>query len=200
MGSVRRTTCASDVPQLEPLVRTAPITPTSVERTFGAEEIIVSKTDLKGRIAYANDVFIRVSGYRRSELLGKPHSIIRHPDMPRAVFQKLWDTLRGGEEMFAYVKNLTPDGAYYWVLAHVTPSFRDGQAVGYHSNRRLPAPGAVREIDELYQVLVREERRHGSGNQAVAASSALLKQMLEDRDMTYDEYVWDVINRHGGQR
>lgn len=181
-------------------MRTASITPTSVERTFGAEEIIVSKTDPQGRITYANDVFVRVSGFELDELLGQPHSVIRHPDMPRAVFQRLWDTIREGDEIFAYVKNLATDGSYYWVLAHVTPSQRDGRTVGYHSNRRLPAPAAVREVEELYDVLLREERRHGTGNQAVAASGALLTSTLEKRGVSYDEFVWDVINRHGGVR
>ena len=73
--------------------------PTGVERTFDREEIIVSKTDLTGNITYANDVFIRMAGYTEEELLGAPHSIIRHPDMPRAVFQLLWDTIGSGEEI-----------------------------------------------------------------------------------------------------
>jgi len=183
-----------------PLVRTTAITPTSVERTFGREEIIVSKTDPQGRITYANDVFVRVSGFERSELLGRPHSVIRHPDMPRALFQRLWDTIGAGDEIFAYVKNIARDGSFYWVLAHVTPSSRGGRTVGYHSNRRLPAPGAVREIEILYDLLLAEERRHTTGNRAVAASSALLARELADRGVTYDELVWDVINRHGGAR
>lgn len=198
MGRGRRARGAPN--HLESLVRTAAIAPTSVERTFGAEEIIVSKTDLKGRITYANDVFVRVSGYALDELLGQPHSIIRHPDMPRAVFQRLWDAIGAGDEIFAYVKNLARDGSFYWVLAHVTPSRRDGRTVAYHSNRRSPAPGAVREIEELYAVLLREERRHTTGNQAVAASSALLTDLLQQRGVSYDEFVWDVINRHGGAR
>lgn len=179
----------------------ATVVPTSEERTFGREEIIVSKTDPQGRITYANDVFVRVSGYRRDELLGRPHSLIRHPDMPRAIFRTLWDTVQHGQEIFAYVKNLAADGAYYWVLAHVTPSTdATGATVGYHSNRRLPDPSAVRAAEELYAVLLAEESRHATGNAAVDASSAVLADLLAGDGTTYDAWVWDVINSHGGTR
>jgi PAS domain S-box-containing protein len=77
------------------------VTPSGVERTFGEDEIIVSKTDVKGRITYANQVFLRVAGYTERELLGQPHNIIRHPDMPRCVFKLLWDTLEAKREIFA---------------------------------------------------------------------------------------------------
>ncbi len=120
------------------------IVPTGIERHFGEDEIIVSKTDLQGKITYANDVFIRVSGYSEEELIGAPHSLIRHPDMPRAVFKLLWDTLAAGEEIFAYVNNLAASGDNYWVFAHVTPSLgADGKVIGYHSNRRVPEPARV---------------------------------------------------------
>ena len=99
------------------------IRPTGEERTFGADELIVSKTDPRGVITYANDVFLRVSGYDMDEVVGRPHNLIRHPDMPRAVFQLLWDTLTERRELFAYINNLASDGAHYWVLAHVTPSY-----------------------------------------------------------------------------
>ena len=95
---------------------------TGVERFFDKDEIIVSKTDLKGRMTYCNDVFLRIAGYTEQELLGQPHSIIRHPDMPRCVFKLLWDTIGAGKEIFAYVINRAKNGDHYWVLAHVTPS------------------------------------------------------------------------------
>jgi len=100
------------------------IEPTGVESHFGDDEIIVSKTDPRGVITYANEIFIRVSGYSEEELLGAPHSILRHPAMPRCVFKLLWDTIQGGREIFAYVVNLAKTGNHYWVLAHVTPSRR----------------------------------------------------------------------------
>ena len=96
--------------------------PSGRERTFARDELIVSKTDPKGRLVYVNDVFLEVSGFRESEIIGQPHSIIRHPEMPRAVFKLLWDVILGGKEIFAYVNNMAKNGDNYWVFAHVTPS------------------------------------------------------------------------------
>ncbi|MDA8298213.1 MAG: PAS domain-containing protein [Actinomycetota bacterium] len=171
-------------------------TPSGIERTFGDEEIIVSKTDRRGFITYANDVFVRVSGYREDELLGKPHSIIRHPEMPRIVFRVLWQTIERGEEIFAFVNNLAADGANYWVLAHISPSFdADGRIVGYHSNRRSPRRAAITEIAALYERLRAEELRHHSPVAGMEASGQLLAHLLGARDQDYDAFVWDLINR-----
>ena len=115
--------------------------PTGVERHLGPDELIVSKTDLQGRITYANESFLRIGAFTEDQVIGQPHNLIRHPEMPRAVFKLLWDTVQSRQELFAYVVNLAADGAHYWVLAHVTPSFDErGQVVGYHSNRRRPHP------------------------------------------------------------
>lgn len=175
-------------------MRPSAITPTGVERTFGVDEIIVSKTDPQGRITYANTVFQRVSGYAEDQLLGKPHSVVRHPDMPRVVFRLLWDTIAAGQEIFAYIDNLAADGAHYWVLAHVTPSYRDGKLIGYHSNRRLPDRAAVAEASRLYGTLRAEELRHPTPAAAMAASGALLDAHLAALGRTYDELVWDLIS------
>jgi PAS domain S-box-containing protein len=173
--------------------RPGPVTPTGVERSFGADEVIVTKTDLRGHITYANDVFCRVSAYPEADMLGKAHSIIRHPDMPRAVFRLLWDTITAGEELFAYVLNLAGDGAHYWVLAHVTPS-RDarGNVVGYHSNRRLPSPAALEQIKPIYQALLAEERKHGNAGEAARAGRDLLDGYLSERGTDYDRFVWSL--------
>lgn len=178
-------------------MRPSAITPTGVERTFGADEIIVSKTDPQGRITYANPVFQRVSAYREDQLLGKPHSIVRHPDMPRIVFKLLWDTIAAGQEIFAYIDNLAADGAHYWVLAHVTPSYRDGRLIGYHSNRRLPERTAVAEVSALYATLRSEEQRHATPKEAMAASGALLDAHLASHGQSYEELVWGLIARTG---
>lgn len=175
-------------------MRPSSIVPTGVERTFGVDEIIVSKTDPQGRITYANPVFTRVCAYSESELLGKPHSIVRHPAMPRVVFQLLWDTIGAGREIFAYINNLAADGAHYWVLAHVTPSYRDGRLVGYHSSRRLPERGAIAEVDRLYRTLLAAERGHARPADAMAASGALLQTHLAERGQDYEEYVWSLID------
>ncbi|HYH38351.1 MAG TPA: PAS domain-containing protein [Azospirillum sp.] len=163
---------------------------TGRERTFQPDEIIVSKTDLKGIITYANDVFIRVSGYGEEELLGRPHNLIRHPDMPRCVFKLLWDTLAAGQEIFAYVVNLARNGDHYWVLAHVTPvRDRGGRIVGYHSSRRVPARPAVEAAAGLYKALRAEEARHASPKDGMAAAGALLTAILRDKGVSYDEFV-----------
>src|SRR4051794_38246850 len=98
------------------------ITPTQREVFFDKDSFIVSKTDLKGRITYANKAFCDIAGYAEGEVIGQPHSIIRHPDMPRAIFKVLWDAIAEGREVFAYVKNMCRGGDHYWVFAHVTPS------------------------------------------------------------------------------
>lgn len=167
--------------------------PSGVERFFPEEEIIVSKTDLKGRMTYANDTFIRVSGYDEDELLGAPHSLIRHPDMPRAVFKLLWDTLGRGAEVFAYVNNLARNGDNYWVFAHVTPS-RDenGAVVAYHSNRRVPERRCVHAVSGLYEQLRAEEQRFADRRDGLAASTAMLEAALAAAGKPYAEWIWTL--------
>jgi PAS domain S-box-containing protein len=158
------------------------------------DDLIVSKTDLTGRITYANDVFCKVAGYSETELLGQQHSIIRHPDMPRAVFKYLWDTIGDGREVFAYVKNMAKNGDYYWVFAHVTPSRNvSGKTVGFHSNRRVPDPRIVREvIAPVYGQLLREEQSHRNGKEALAASYRMLVDFIASKKMSYDELIFSL--------
>jgi len=167
-------------------------TPTDVERVLRDDDFIVSKTDLEGRITYGNRIFIEFSGYTEAELLGAPHSIIRHPDMPRGVFQLLWDTIEAGHEISAYVKNLARDGAYYWVLANITPSFDDhGTCIGYYSVRRKPQPRCVKAIEQIYQAMLAEEQGKPP-QEAAKASAQLLKRILSEKGMTYDEFVFSL--------
>ncbi len=97
------------------------VTALDIERTLPDNSYIVSKTDLKGKITYANRIFMDMAHYSEKELLGIQHNIIRHPDMPRGAFKFVWDTIAQGKEVFAYVKNLAKDGHYYWVFANITP-------------------------------------------------------------------------------
>ena len=171
----------------------AKIQPNGREAYFGEEEIIVSKTDLKGIITYANDVFVRVSGYTERELLGKPHNIIRHPEMPMCVFQLLWDTLKVRKEIFAYVVNMAKDGSAYWVFAHVTPSYdMQGNHIGYHSNRRAPYPDALPPVKALYKQLCEIERRHANKKEAIAASTEALMNLLKQSGKSYGEFVFGL--------
>lgn len=120
------------------------------ERFMGEHDIIVSKTNLKGFITYGNDVFYDIADYTVSDVLGKPHNLVRNLDMPKCVFKLLWDTIKEGNEIFAYVVNRGKNGDHYWVFAHVTPSF-DGNnnVIGYHSNRRKPSEEALNTIKPL---------------------------------------------------
>lgn len=154
-----------------------------------AEDFIVSKTDLKGRISYCNRIFIEFSGYTEAELLGAQHNIIRHPDMPRGVFKFLWDTLAQGQECFAYVKNMSKDGGYYWVIANITPDLdTQGGTTGYFSVRRKPARGAVSAMADLYKLLLAEEQRAGPRD-ACVASLGLLTGLLTQKGVSYDQFI-----------
>ncbi len=168
--------------------------PTNVEVFFDEADIIVSKTDLKGRITYANKVFCDIAGYSTAELMGQPHSILRHPDMPRCVFKLLWDTIEKGQEVFAYVKNMTKAGDHYWVFAHVTPSYdANKQIIGYHSNRRVPERRVIEgAIIPLYAQLLAEERRHANGKESLASGFQFLTDFVQSKGMSYDELVFSL--------
>jgi len=169
------------------------VTPTGREVTFGEDEIIVSKTDRAGVITYANEVFLRVAGYEESEVLGKPHNLIRHPEMPRCVFRLLWQALERGDEIFAYVQNMAKNGDHYWVFAHVTPSVdAQGRIVGYHSNRRVPYPDALPKVKSLYRELRGVERAASDAPSAIAASSRLLAERLAAIGTDYDRFVFSL--------
>jgi PAS domain S-box-containing protein len=158
------------------------------ELTFKEEEFIVSKTDLRGKITYGNSLFIKMSGYSELELIDQPHNILRHPDMPAVVFKLLWSRIREGKEIFAYVKNKTKTGDYYWVFTHVTPSFDTNRKVSnYHSVRRKPAQKALDVIKPLYMSLLQKERNGG-----ITASETALNQLLKDKGLSYDEFILSI--------
>jgi len=171
----------------------ASITPTGREVGFPEDDIIVTKTDLKGHITYANQVFVRVSGYTEAEVLGKPHNLIRHPDMPGCVFGLLWDTLQQRREVFAYVLNLAKSGSHYWVLAHVTPSYDlSGNHIGYHSSRRAAYVDALPAVKTLYARLLGEEQQHALKKEGLVASSKLLADLLRQQGKSYGEFVFGL--------
>ncbi|WP_339332796.1 PAS domain-containing protein [uncultured Maricaulis sp.] len=164
---------------------------TGVERTFNEGEVIVTKTDLKGRITYANDIFQRASAVTEKDALGQPHNFIRHPDMPRSIFKLMWETIASGQELFAYVVNRALNGDHYWVYAHVTPSFNDaGEIVGYHSNRREPDRQIIEtEVKPLYAKLREAEAQAGNPKKALAAGSDQIASFLADKGVAYDEFI-----------
>ncbi|MCR4376574.1 MAG: PAS domain-containing protein [Rhodospirillales bacterium] len=167
---------------------------TGVERFFKPNEVIVSKTDLKGRITYANEIFQRIAGYTEQELLGQPHSIVRHPAMPRCVFKLLWDTLEAGEEIFAYVLNRAKNGDHYWVFAHVTPSFDEqGNIISYHSSRRVPRRDVVEGvITPLYKQLLDAENSFDNSKEGLAVSFQAVLDLLNEKGVSYDELIFSL--------
>ncbi len=164
---------------------------TGKEVFFDQNELIVSKTDLKGHLIYTNDVFLRMAGYSEDECIGQPHSMIRPPDMPRTIFAMLWEEIQGGREIFAYVMNRCKNGDHYWVIAHVTPS-RDnsGSIIGYHSNRRVPDRRVLDgTIIPLYREILSVERASRNRKEGMAAGLELVKTKLAEMNMEYDKFI-----------
>ncbi len=168
------------------------VVPTQRERIMRENDFIVSKTDPRGIIIYCNPIFIEFSGYDEEELLGKQHNIVRHPDMPRAAFKLVWDTIKGGNEVFAYVKNMAKDGSFYWVFTHVAPDFSPtGEILGYTSVRRCPTRQAIEKIAPVYRKMVEAEKAAGARD-AIAAGTAVLVDLLTQTRMSYEELVFSL--------
>ncbi|WP_457743582.1 PAS domain-containing protein [Sulfurimonas sp.] len=148
-------------------------------------DLIVSKTDTKSRLTYVNEIFMTMAEYTEEELLGKPHNIVRHPDMPKSIFKLLWDKIQSKEEIFAYVINKTKNGNEYWVLANVTASVdANGNIIGYYSVRRKPTDSALSVIKPLYQEMIQAERSGG-----IEAGTKILTDLLHKEGVSYDEYI-----------
>ncbi|MHA7878961.1 MAG: methyl-accepting chemotaxis protein [Saccharospirillum sp.] len=137
-----------------------PVTDQAV--TFGDDEKLISATDLKGHILHCNEAFVRVSGYTRDELIGQPHNLIRHPDMPQLAFQVMWEHLKAGRPWMGLVKNRCKNGDYYWVDAYVTPVTDGGKVVGYESVRSVPRAEDVQRAEKLYRHYARFNGRKQS--------------------------------------
>ncbi len=132
--------------------------PIDEEYTF-KDGVIVSSTDLKGIITYANRKFCEIADYTKEELTGKNHNIIRHPDMPKAAFKDLWDTIQSGKEWTGIVKNLRKDGRYYWVYSHIAPvKDAEGNITGYTAARRPASKNEIEEAEALYKEMLEKER------------------------------------------
>ncbi|MCK9491623.1 MAG: PAS domain-containing protein [Sulfurimonas sp.] len=154
-------------------------------RELQEDDFIVSKTDLKGRLTYTNKIFIDMSEYRESELLAKPHNILRHPDMPKAIFKYLWETIVQKKEVFAFIVNKTKNNNDYWVFANVTASTdTKGNIIGYYSVRRKPNPEALEIIIPLYKKMIEIEKNSG-----VDASFKVLTDICKEKGVSYDEYI-----------
>lgn len=158
--------------------------PSGKEHSVNPDAFLVSKTDTHGKITYCNEPFIKIVMASEQEILGKPHSIVRHPDMPRAIFKLLWDKIKAKEEIFAYVKNLSFDGGHYWVYANVTASLdKNGTIVGYYSVRRKANPKALEVIIPLYEKLLSLEKSGG-----IDASFKYLNEVLAQKGVSYEAF------------
>jgi len=163
------------------------IIPNNNEVTFDEKTLLVTKTDTKGIITYANRAFMQTVKMSERELIGKPHNLIRHPDMPRIIFKFLWQYLKSKKEINAYVKNLCSDGSYYWVFANVTPSYIDGKITGYHSARKKPKAEAIEIVIPLYKKLLEAEKRGG-----IKESEKILTSILNDKGVEYEKFILSI--------
>ena len=139
-------------------------TPLNEEVTFEDAGVInrpiISRTDLKGIITFVNSAFCKLAGYDKKELIGKPHNIIRHPDMPKAAFKDLWETIERNENWRGFVKNLRKDGKYYWVEASIQPVFdEDGNKIGYISARKPVSKQDKEKYEQLYKEMREKEQK-----------------------------------------
>lgn len=164
-------------------------TPKNKEIKVDRHQMIVSRTDTKGIIEYANRNFIEISGYSLNELVGQPHAIVRHPDMPAVIFKLMWERIEKGQDIFAVVKNLAKNGEYYWV----TTKF-DIKKHPFHNNvsayvafRQGAAQHVIDTISKLYAELLKIEKEHG-----IVASEKYLMEFLSAKNMTYDQYIEDI--------
>ena len=160
------------------------IKPTDVEHPVTSVDIVVSKSNAAGDVTYANPIFFKLAGYKGGELLEKPHSIIRHPDMPKIVFKFLWDELHEGRTVKAFVKNLSKDGGFYWVFATVRVANNpDGSFRNYVSTRRGMSPEARKVIEPLYKTLLEAEKEGG-----MEASLKILEDTLKSLGSSFDNF------------
>ena len=170
--------------------------PIDEEIKLDKKKIIVSKTDPKGYITYANDVFCEVSGYSQEELIGTNHNIVRHPDMPKIAFKLMWDRIKQGANFKAAVKNLAKDGRYYWVITDFEPLYdaHKGTIVEYTAYRMPASKKTIEAIEPIYKQLCEVEMLT---NNNLEASYKKLQDILNEANTTYDDFVEKLQNQSG---
>jgi methyl-accepting chemotaxis protein len=167
---------------------------TNVERVMRDGEYIVSKTDTRGIITYVNPYFLEISGFTEHEMLGTPHNVVRHPDMPPEAFADLWNTLEAGKPWTGYVKNRCKNGDYYWVLANATPIIERGHCVGYMSVRSKPDRTTVEAVSKIYQ----QFREGRAGNLAILEGKVIKQGLVANigrkiHDMSIRKRIWALV-------
>ena len=165
-------------------------TPIDEEIVLDPKKYIISETDAKGKITYCNDYFMEVSGYSEEELIGKAHSIVRHPDMPKVVFKLLWETISQGKNINAVVKNMAKDGRYYWIFTEFeAKTDKNDRIIGYRADRKSISPHVLEIIAQLYAELLEIEKKDG-----VEASQEYLIEFLKDKgdDMEFSNIMEEI--------
>ena len=167
--------------------------PTGKEIKLDSKKFIVSKTDTTGKIIYGNDYFTEVSGYKECELIGTPHNILRHPDMPQAIFYLMWQHLKSNRNIMAVVKNLAKNGNHYWVTTDFNINRdREGNIFSYMAFRQASSKQVINIIEPLYKTLLQIEKEHN-----MDASIEYLDAYLEEKQMNYDQFIEDLAKPKG---
>jgi len=163
--------------------------PIDNEIKLDPSRIIMSKTDARGVIEFANDYFMSICGYKEHELMGRPHSVVRHPDMPRVIFKILWDRLKNGENIHALVKNLAKDGSYYWVLTSFETKYDgEGNIISHYSRRKAAPSEAIAHIEKLYRSLIDIEKTQG-----MEVAEKYLIGLFEEKKTTFDAFMLRIL-------
>jgi PAS domain S-box-containing protein len=167
----------------------SPSIASSEEKQFEPNDLIISRTDVRGTITYCNDIFAKMSGWTKEQLLGSNHNLIRHPEMPQIAYKLVWDSIKAKNEFYGYVKNLCKNGEYYWVFAYITADLdEEGEIVGYTSYRRFAPKLAVETMTTIYKLLLAAEKEGG-----IEASEKLLYQHLKNSGFSsYDQFIVDL--------
>jgi len=168
--------------------------PTNNEIKLSSHKYIVSKTDPRGKILYANDYFSEVSGYKEYELVGAPHSIVRHPDMPKAIFHLLWEHIQNGQNISAIVKNMAKNGDHYWVVTdfEIRRNTVTKEISQYVAFRHAVSKKVLNEIEPLYARMIEIEEADG-----MSASIEYLNRYLQDKQMNYNQYIEQLAKPSG---
>lgn len=169
-------------------------TPTQKEIKLNPKRYIVSKTNSQGIIEYGNDYFVEVCGYKESELIGKPHSIVRHPDMPKVVFKMMWDRINKRQNIMAVVKNLAKSGDHYWVITEFEPKVDPitNEIISHTAFRKAAPQKAINTMAPIYAKLIEIEKEGG-----MEASEKYLREFLEEKKVTYDDFIDELVGNKG---
>ena len=168
--------------------------PNNNEIKLNPYKTILSKTDSRGIIEYANDYFVEISGYKEWELMGQPHNILRHPDMPKLIFKLLWHRLQKAQPIYAIIKNLAKDGSYYWVIADFKTQIDKNGDIKHYARRKAVPEKTKEQVSRFYQKILEIEKASG-----LEASEAYFKGFLEDAGLSYDDFVLNLMGLNADQ-